>query len=251
MNKENEKLPNLPIAPKEGKGSAKTNNTGKHKKANKLKSENSRWKEIFHNEYIQFGLFIVNILMVGAFIIFGSIQRSQTKKTDYENGILAIKDTLARDRNVKRELRAYLSIKQFMNVDFKPNTLMNYDIEIINTGKTPAYNITFIARVIILKNEPTPQHLKEIDNSSKSDGKTSCIGSNQTLSLTIRNGAGYNFPISQGEYNSVDKGMSQANLLGSIIYDDIFGEKHFTHFNVKYIPSSRFIFYNEKYNDAN
>lgn len=56
------------------------------------------------------------------------------------DSIMTIKDTLARDRNTKRELRAYLSIKSYGCKLLDRNRTIWW-FEIMNTGKTPARSI--------------------------------------------------------------------------------------------------------------
>ena len=98
---------------------------------------------------------IANLVMVIFFIVSVFYQGNQTRKSlnlsrdafnmakvsNYNDSIMTVRDTLARERIVKMELRAYLSIADFEITSFSPGKQFKYMVRLKNTGKTPAQNI--------------------------------------------------------------------------------------------------------------
>ncbi len=61
------------------------------------------------------------------------------------DSVMRISDTLAKNRTIKMEFRAYLSIVDFEIISFSPGKQFKYKIHLQNTGKTPAQKINVFA----------------------------------------------------------------------------------------------------------
>ena len=154
-------------------------------------------------------------------------------KEDAANSILAIKDTLARERNTKKELRAYIAITKFNPIIINKDYLI-WEIEEINTGKTPAYKMTGTANY---KPGGTGVYDKEIKN----------ININYPMIVATTQGNGLNdtlrFAISDPPNISAEKidkitkkGDLTLYIYGYIEYLDVFREKHRTRFCYYSLP---------------
>jgi len=145
-------------------------------------------------------------------------------KTDYDNGILAIKDTLASDRNTKMELRAYLAIDsmKIRNITINGIELI---LKIMNTGKTPAYNIVL---VFAGKPDGTGIYKKEMDELIKhrSDTNAEMHGNGMSFTLEYTLHLGDNPIVNQ----QIISGEKDFYIYGIIFYDDIFKIRHRTRF---------------------
>lgn len=170
-----------------------------------------------------------------------------SKNSNDTDNIMRIKDTLARDRITKMELRAYFSIDSFKCYSFKSKIIFGkIGIKMINTGKTPVYSISYkndyrIGREVI------QEDFDSLATTEFNRG-SACIGSNQTLTIDVNI---FDYSFTQGKYDSIYKGIINTNFFGKIIYYDIFGSSHYTRYNVRLIPSEKRFYINKNFNDGN
>jgi len=166
--------------------------------------------------------------------------------SDSTDSIMTIKDTLARDRNTRMELRAYFVAKKFDHIKIEKNILQKFSIIMINTGKTPAYKISCWNGIKI--EQGVTQN--DFDLLTQNDPKieTGCIGSGQDLAAEIK--LFYN-PANKDTINKISIGIFKVNYFGIFTYYDIFGEKHFTKYNVQFIPRDTTFYINKNHNNAN
>jgi len=222
------------------KSKDKTNNSFKYR----------FWFWIKTKKCIQIILVLTNIIMVIAFIVFGWIQSVQTKKafketfkSNVSNENHIRNDSIFRGRNTKIDLRPYVGISRFdINKIFKDSILVN--VQIINTGKTPAYNISHIENIIV-KMDIDSTIIKDIRNHKHVN--SGFIGAGQRMIIT--------FPIQSYKFDNITKyqiftGKIPVYIIVHIIYNDIFNEYHFTQTCVRCYPGINNFEINEKYNDA-
>lgn len=169
-------------------------------------------------------------------------------KADSENGVLNRKDTLARFNNVKRELRAYLSVES-LKIDSIGDNFIIYGVNLINTGKTPAKEIRGSAGIT--------------RGDDLSDKEVQKIGYDVAEYNSITRGGGVSFSINweqktshvtQAEFLSEKwKEKGKLIIIGNVFYRDIFGDLHRSSFCYKLFPISAMRFRCDtypKYNDG-
>jgi|ERR1035437_147191 hypothetical protein len=169
--------------------------------------------------------------------------------SDSLNEIFAIKDTLAKDRNTKRELRAYISIDNFTNIIVQPNKPIEFKIVIINTGKTPAYKIDCWLYATLGSEQINQNIIANLKKKLTTQGVgATSIGFNQMNDIFVH----INEPFwNEMTYNKITSKESLFNILGQISYSDVFNERHITQFCIKYSPTGNNFHFNTKYNYAN
>jgi hypothetical protein len=155
-----------------------------------------------------------------------SVNRIRENQIDSDNRVFTILDTSARDRNTRREFRAYIGIKK---IDFAPVTSTGMGVSFIttNTGKTPAYNIFGAAGYFIgSKNiDMLARAITLLDTFKLGDfmqGEN--IG--DSISITFSNPPNFTTQDLQRIYGGIDTIF----YVGGITYRDIFGGKHYTRF---------------------
>jgi hypothetical protein len=139
----------------------------------------------------------------------------------------------ASDEVSKRELRAYLTVVigtaffQERRDEAKGGDLkFESDPLLVNTGRTPARNITFKARAAILP-VPLPQGINLPDAPDEGIGG-SILGPQQNANLfAIVDGFCADKEVDSIKYAKGDKGLY---VWGRVTYEDVFGENHFTLF---------------------
>lgn len=244
------------------------------------KRKHSAW-----NIWIQTLLVVFNLVMIGLFVVSMTCQNSATRsalnktdsaliKTDCTNSItrrslilsekafkmarvsdstdsiMTIRDTLARDRNVKKELRAYVGIKEIANFSIGNNSI-SWKIQASNTGKTPAYNLTTYA---IFKRDGTGVYKSDINRLFEDDDVSSSQMKGNGLDFTMNfNSRRTKIKIDSAYIAGVVSGKITIYFYGCITYDDIFGDSHKTWFCYYTEPvggdTIRFQIYN-KYNSG-
>ena len=177
--------------------------------------------------------------------------------SDSENGFLAIADTQARDRNTKMELRAYLSIKDFNFISYNNNGSIVYQVIVVNTGKTPAYDIYPTGNVKIWDISKHGEITwcsgvwdKDWDKFKKVDFKKSHTpqdvkggGLDIVFTCFVDNN------LSSQDSVDIVKGNHPLYVYGIIFYNDIFKTQHKIRFCRILDPASRSFFAYERYND--
>ena len=164
-------------------------------------------------------------------------------RADSIGDTLAIKDTLARERNTKRELRAYVAIIVIRCDTFMVNHKIWYSIDYQNTGKTPAYEVTSYNRYIITETDISNKIFK-----FRSENEHNCYdmrgaGLYGNMVCSSRNW------LTFADYKAIMKGDKIFYLYGIIYYKDIFGGRHRTWYCSYYVPSiNRFASYKKEYN---
>lgn len=166
---------------------------------------------------------------------------------DFENGILAIKDTLARERNTKTELRAYIIVINFKVEAIKKGFCV-FKLFTTNTGKTPAQRVKihFVYKTGgtgVYENDfkniehPQPYHMV----STLGNGIT------DTSQLIISDPG-----ITTESISEINSGKV-VYVYGKINYFDFWGDKHYTRFCYESLPAGQpLIAFHKyyKYNDG-
>jgi hypothetical protein len=191
----------------------------------------------------------LNIFMLLAFIIFSYYQGYQTRKalkmsrdSDSVNSLLAIKDTLARERNVRKELRAYLNVDSIHAYKSR-NGEVRIQLFFTNSGKTPAYNVSYAVFFNSGSNGLEKDLSKKINNQKYYKGNY-FIGSNGRFSPF--------FPRDYLDaiFINVDKSEETMYLWGKLLYKDVFGNSHYCLFCYGYNSSRNHFYPYEKYNES-
>jgi hypothetical protein len=138
-----------------------------------------------------------------------------------EASVVASKDSS------QRELRAYLGVGVGGAVyqEREKGTHFGPLPKLVNTGKTPAYNVTWVAKSAVLPKELSPGHVfSELGDGS---GKT-VVGINQQINLhAVSVGFVPDDEVQDIKYNERDKALY---TWGIVHYDDAFGNKRYTRF---------------------
>jgi hypothetical protein len=207
----------------------------------------------------------LNITMLIAFIIFGWIQSRQTQtvindaeknmkrsdsanrdalkltkkadsladeslkqsiKTDLRDSILAIKDTLARDRNTKTELRAYLEVNKFILSNDLLGQYAGIHVSLHNIGKTPAYNVS-IADTEYFDFPPINDNVSNAVVIKPHQMIAGIVGIDSSY-ITCPS----HLMLYPGVWEDIRNKKRTYYILGHMTYEDIFKQKHFTMFCV-------------------
>ena len=166
-----------------------------------------------------------------------------------ENSInISRKVANAQEEFAKIETRAYINIKQMTKFQNKVGEPIIYDIDFINTGKTPAYKVR-AASQWKTGTGVYPQEIKIIEY-QVSEGIEATIGGGQIQSFTFGDGEVPHI-FKQQDSISVFSGKYKLFVAGKIIYEDKFNSEHFTRFAFLYdYKNHAFISY-KHFNDAN
>jgi hypothetical protein len=164
-------------------------------------------------------------------------------KSDYSDSILTIKDTLAKGRNTKKELRAYLAMETII-IDSITDDVIFYSIKVINTGKTPAYHVSSISKI---KPDGTGIYEKEINDVMPHNTKTTSLmrGNGMSFTLSFKPEAGY---IAKEMISKIKKGIVDFYIYGNVNYIDVFNDQHTTRFCYNIIFSENGTYKGTSYN---
>lgn len=139
----------------------------------------------------------------------------------------------ASDEVSKRELRAYLTViiglatfQERRDEDKGGDLKFDCRPVLVNTGRTPARNITFKARAAIMP-IPLPQGINLPDAPDEGIGG-SILGPQQNANMfAVVDGFCADKEVDSIKYFKGDKGLY---VWGRVTYEDVFGENHFTLF---------------------
>ena len=147
--------------------------------------------------------------------------------SDSESGILAIKDTLARERNTKKELRAYIAIKD-ITMSYIGNDSISWTVGVINSGKTPAYKVVGYG---VFKKGGTGIYDSEIVKMMKESTSAPSRMSGNGIDFTMEFILGRkSIKIDSTYISNLFKGDVTIYFYGCVVYYDVFGNKHKTRF---------------------
>ncbi len=147
--------------------------------------------------------------------------------------LLMRQSVFASDEASKRELRAYLTVaigtavfQQRRDENKGGDLKFESDPLLVNTGLTPARNITFKARAAIMP-IPLPKEIYLPDAPDEGIGGN-ILGPQQNANLfAIVDGFCADKDVDSIKYAKGDKGLY---VWGRVTYEDVFGENHFTLF---------------------
>ena len=164
--------------------------------------------------------------------------------SDSENGILSIKDTLARDRNTKMELRAYLYFQDIIDKIPQIGQKITLGAKLINIGKTAAHDV----RTHIMSKMGTGMYepdWKVIDKLlAQQQGVVIGVGQ-------VENPGNVNRNFTSDDSVMIYTGQRKYFIYGKTKYIDDFNISRYTRFCLVYDTADRvFVRYN-RYNDAN
>jgi hypothetical protein len=130
------------------------------------------------------------------------------------------------DRNAQLELRAYISVRPRAAIDVYAERVGRVDFLIQNNGKTPAYNVRYIAMAEVLD-------FPLVD----SQGDLVAINPSQTIpSQPVHSGhhiigeTSTEAPISMEDFRAMVGPDRRYYVAGIVVYDDIFGIERRTKF---------------------
>jgi hypothetical protein len=236
------------------------------------------WYKFNFTDRIQIILACCTVCSLIFYIIFGFYQNYRTRQaleftkkavilseqslkyTLYSDSINKINDSIEtreRIKNVQNELRAYVNISSYTDIIIEQNKVIEFKIEIFNSGKTPAFNIiTFISPIIGIEeeNDKTIESIfKEKFSFTKINelfapiGTNAFVGSNQHYNFIYQINPSWWDSIN---YKRIIINEISFNIFGRITYNDIFNEQHITQFYIKYIPDKNTFYTVLKYNEA-
>jgi hypothetical protein len=169
-------------------------------------------------------------------------------ESDRGNDEFRNKDISIREKNTRRDLRPYLTVKDIKLNNFKGEQQVSYVTIITNTGKTPAYNMCNIGAYKIAygvydKDVITFKNPSKISNNAA----TFVIGAGETInSFSLINEV-----LSSKFIDLVNTEKVVLYIYGSIFYRDDFGDSHRTRYCWVYSVRDSAFFTYERYNDAN
>jgi hypothetical protein len=105
--------------------------------------------------------------------------------SDSVNEVFSQKDTLARERNTRRELRAYLTIIDFERINIDPNKPIEFIPIVKNTGRTQANKIKVWNYFTINIEQINQDTIKNIVSEQTPLGELVFIGAEQSQKLII------------------------------------------------------------------
>ncbi len=130
----------------------------------------------------------------------------------------------------KKELRAYIAIKSYTIDTFILGKQFALEVTVINTGETPAYKISNICLTILGNGEITTQ---TIDTVKRPEIGNIFLGTWQPFTFAV-----ICDPIKDRFiFNAIKKKIYKIEFIGRFIYYDVFGDKHFTQYCVRYSPT--------------
>jgi hypothetical protein len=166
-----------------------------------------------------------------------------TKSSDCLNDIRLTQDIRSRERNTKRELRAYVMVSIITKHVFEQDKEFTYILKIKNTGRTPASKIVYRNGIKI---GGTGINDNEISRLETQKQDVDVLGSELELGCLVNTGRILDPVI----YNDIVNGKRKIFIIGSIIYEDIFKETHRTRYCRIYSVSDNDFPGYGKYNDA-
>lgn len=150
----------------------------------------------------------------------------------------------------KKELRAYVSFSEINLLYYIPDSIIKYCINIINNGKTPAYNITYWNSMYWCPKGQSNFITQEqiIIDSKHFINTSSNIGSGQMMQFEIP------IKLIKGRFPDkidIENMTTVLNFIGRFTYDDVFGNRHFSQYYIKFDAKTKGFGLNEKNNIAN
>jgi hypothetical protein len=147
--------------------------------------------------------------------------------------LLMRQSVFASDEVSKRELRAYLTVvigtaffQERRNEDKGGDLKFESAPLLVNTGRTPARNITFKARAAIMP-IPLPKGTNLPDAPDEGTGGN-ILGPQQNANMfAVVDGFCADKDVDSIKHGKGDKGLY---VWGRVTYEDVFGENHFTLF---------------------
>jgi hypothetical protein len=139
---------------------------------------------------------------------------------------LAEKDALARERNTRTELRAYLAIKE-IKVVYIGYDCIKYNVVVTNTGKTPAYDAVCNAAIAHSGYRITDKYIDDFGN-GKADTTKMMRGNGLDFILEFK----ITDPLITNKIiiDKINAGEVDFYAFGVIWYSDVFKFKHRTRF---------------------
>lgn len=186
------------------------------------------------------GLFWINITMLFSFMVANYfIIDSSNNSVE-----LATKNLQAFESNAKLEMRAYLQIKTITKPQFRVGEEIKFNIILVNTGKTPAYNIR-------------DRHTYKYENTSLSI-KDTVILSEYSVDIAV---LGTNLPKdniinthmipTQEDSIKILNGKMLLSVMGEFVYEDIYGDQHFTRYCLIYASHYDRLIHCDVFNEQN
>ena len=247
-NKSNNKKKNLidSLVNPKSKGSDKTPDNA-NKPATEENTKGPKWLRIVRGVYDRIPIIhALTFCTLIAYIIVNMGQYSQTRKalnrSDTAN--FYTKQSLDFSREIaKKELRAYVSINSYSQNKFNSG-ILGVVIEIINTGKTPTFNISFKTIFELAVDSMNPNLVKKAAISKHEN--IDLVGAGQKHIIVTAINLNYYKSI----YSQIISGEKPIFLLVHIRYYDIFNELHITQSCVSYTFTDNAFIINDKYNYA-
>lgn len=145
-----------------------------------------------------------------------------------------------------KELRAYQTIVKTNLKNLMKDSIFTLETEIRNVGKTPAYNSVCEVGYVFNTSENNIVLNKGFKRIGPSMG-ISTVGSTQSTTHTSDS----EVTIMQNGLNQLGDRKKYLFMVIEVLYEDIFGEKHFTHGLYRYNFAEKAFNTCNRYNDAN
>ena len=135
---------------------------------------------------------------------------------------VAIRAIKSSEDSSRREIRAYLSVEIQGMAPVGANQTPTAKISTTNVGQTPAYNVRTAIEVLMLQDSITAVQVPDGTEMPKV-GTTIGPGRGQTTGST-------RYGLLKSAYDEYAAGDLRFAVVGTVIYEDIFGETHHTRF---------------------
>jgi hypothetical protein len=141
--------------------------------------------------------------------------------------------------------RAYLIIDSIHFIFDDRTNKLTVDAWFSNHGKTPAIQVRKAARVVFLSDAVVDANRAAFDKTAREEQASLTQGAGTRRSFYHKV-----IDCTTKQYELILSGKKKFSLAGCILYQDVYGRPHFTHYCVYYLPSEGFTFC-DTYNDYN
>jgi hypothetical protein len=145
----------------------------------------------------------------------------------------------------KPEMRAYISVSKADFFKFRVGDQIKMNINITNTGRTPAHHISWTGIVVV--NNIQEDSIANIISRTPHEENFSLGGTVPFIQKQIMKG----YVLQQSDSLGIIKGTIPFYVIGEFVYEDIFGEKHFTHYCQLFDAVNNSFYMYGHYNDTN
>ena len=150
------------------------------------------------------------------------------------------------EKNTQAEIRPYVQVTGAKFNDLKVDSPYNLKLEIVNTGKSPAYNVNLVDCQLTYSGSVNFKSNWTDSAGAKISNTNFYIGANSNFDNNMQ----FDRALSKEDSIRILKNEGLLTFTGDINYKDIYKEDHMTRFYLKFDPHTQeFVFYKD-FNEA-